>query len=43
MSASFSDSGYKTKQLHHVTKKEAKIITAVLVVALGLLWTFAKP
>lgn len=33
--ATYSDGGYKTKQLHHVTKKEAKIITAVSAVALG--------
>lgn len=42
LGATFSDEGYESNQLHHVTTKEAKIITGVSVVVLGLLWTFAK-
>lgn len=39
--ASFA-SGYESHALHRVSQKEARIVTAVLVAVLGLIWVVAK-
>lgn len=38
----FSSDAYKSNALHHVTSKELKLIAGFSVVALGLIWAFAK-